>query len=78
MQHIYGIEHIADSPLCAAFGRFDGMHKEHAAAVENLITQARAHSLPSALISFVGTEGTAVYTTEEEKEDLLQKSGLDF
>lgn len=78
MQHIYGIEHITDSPLCAAFGRFDGMDKKHRAAVEALIAQARAHSLPSVLISFTGEDGTSVYTTEEEKEDLLQKSGLDF
>ncbi|WP_428768742.1 riboflavin kinase [Treponema sp. HNW] len=78
MKHIYGIEHTAASPLCAAFGRFDGMHKKHAAAIEELITKARSQNLPSALISFSGTEGTAVYTTEEEKEELLQTSGLDF
>ena len=78
MKHIYGIEHIAHSPLRAAAGSFDGMHKEHAAAVEALITRARSAAMPSALISFAGTEGTAVYTTEEEKEKLLQTSGLDF
>lgn len=78
MKHIYGIEHIAHSPLRAAFGRFDGMHKKHKAAVESLIAQARSEAFPSALISFAGTEDTAVYTTEEEKEKLLQTSGLDF
>ena len=78
MKHIYGIEHIAHSPLRAAFGRFDGMHKKHRAAVEALIAQARSEALLSALISFAGTEGTTVYTTEEEKEKLLQTSGLDF
>lgn len=78
MKHIYGIEHIAHSPLRAAFGRFDGMQKKHAAAIERLIIKAHSEALPSALISFAGTEGTAVYTTEEEKEKLLQTSGLDF
>ena len=75
MKHLYQIEKTDNA--CAAFGRFDGMHKGHRSLVETLVREAKKRGLPSVLVSFVPSEGTFVYTTEEEKALLLKNCGLD-
>lgn len=75
MKHLYQIEKT--DKACAAFGRFDGMHKGHRNLVQTLVREAQKRDLPSVLVSFVPPEGTFVYTTEEEKALLLKNSGLD-
>ena len=75
MKHLYQIEKTDNA--CAAFGRFDGLHKGHRNLVQTLVREAKKRGLPSVLISFVPPEGTFVYTTEEEKAFLLKNSGLD-
>ena len=75
MKHLYQIEKTDNA--CAAFGRFDGLHKGHRNLVQTLVREAQKRGLPSVLVSFVPPEGTFVYTTEEEKAFLLKNSGLD-
>ena len=75
MKHLYQIEKTDNA--CAAFGRFDGLHKGHRNLVHTLVREAKKRALPSVLVSFVPSEGTFVYTTEEEKALLLKNSGLD-
>ena len=75
MKHLYQIEKTDNA--CAAFGRFDGMHKGHRNLVQTLVREAQKRGRPSVLVSFVPPEGTFVYTTEEEKALLLKNSGLD-
>lgn len=75
MKHLYQIEKT--DKACAAFGRFDGMHKGHRNLVQTLVREAQKRGLPSVLVSFVPSEGTFVYTTEEEKALLLKNCGLD-
>ena len=75
MKHIYQIEKTDNA--CAAFGRFDGMHRGHRSVVQTLVREAKSRAVPSVLVSFVPPEGTFVYTSEEEKEHLLKDSGLD-
>lgn len=75
MKHLYQIEKTDNA--CAAFGHFDGMHKGHRNLVQTLVREAKKRGLPSVLVSFVPSEGTFVYTTEEEKALLLKNSGLD-
>ena len=75
MKHLYQIEKTDNA--CAAFGRFDGMHKGHRNLVQTLVREAQKRGRPSVLVSFVPPEGTFVYTTEEEKAFLLKNSGLD-
>ena len=75
MKHLYQIEKTDNA--CAAFGRFDGLHKGHQSLVQTLVREAKKRGLPSVLVSFVPPEGTFVYTTEEEKALLLKNCGLD-
>jgi len=75
MKHLYRIEKTDNA--CAAFGHFDGMHKGHRNLVQTLVREAQKRGLPSVLVSFVPSEGTFVYTTEEEKALLLKNCGLD-
>ncbi len=75
MKHLYRIEKTDNA--CAAFGYFDGMHKGHRSLVQTLVREAKKRGLPSVLVSFVPSEGTFVYTTEEEKALLLKNCGLD-
>ena len=75
MKHIYQIEKTDNA--CAAFGRFDGMHRGHRSVVQTLVQEAKSRAVPSVLVSFVPPEGTFVYTSEEEKDHLLKDSGLD-
>ena len=75
MKHLYQIEKTDNA--CAAFGRFDGLHKGHRNLVQTLVREAQKRGRPSVLVSFVPPEGTFVYTTEEEKAFLLKNSGLD-
>lgn len=75
MKHLYQIEKTDNA--CAAFGHFDGMHKGHRNLVQTLVREAQKRGRPSVLVSFVPSEGTFVYTTEEEKAFLLKNSGLD-
>ena len=75
MKHLYQIEKTDNA--CAAFGRFDGMHKGHRNLVQTLVREAQKRGRPSVLVSFVPPEGTFVYTTEEEKAFLLKNNGLD-
>ena len=75
MKHLYQIEKTDNA--CAAFGRFDGLHKGHRSLVQTLVREAKKRGLPSVLVSFVPSEGTFVYTTEEEKALLLKNCGLD-
>ena len=75
MKHLYQIEKTDNA--FAAFGRFDGMHKGHRNLVQTLVREAKKRGRPSVLVSFVPSEGTFVYTTEEEKALLLKNSGLD-
>ena len=75
MKHLYQIEKTDNA--CVAFGRFDGLHKGHRSLVQTLVREAKKRGLPSVLVSFVPSEGTFVYTTEEEKALLLKNSGLD-
>ena len=75
MKHIYQIEKTDNA--CAAFGRFDGMHKGHRSVVQTLVREAKSRAVPSVLVSFVPPEGTFVYTSEEEKALLLKNNGLD-
>lgn len=75
MKHIYQIEKTDNA--CAAFGRFDGLHRGHRSVVQTLVREAKSRAVPSVLVSFVPPEGTFVYTSEEEKENLLKNSGLD-
>lgn len=75
MKHLYQIEKTDNA--CVAFGRFDGMHKGHRSLVQTLVREAKKRGLPSVLVSFVPSEGTFVYTTEEEKALLLKNCGLD-
>ena len=75
MKHLYRIEKTDNA--CAAFGRFDGMHKGHRSLVQTLVREAKKRGLLSVLVSFVPSEGTFVYTTEEEKALLLKNCGLD-
>ena len=75
MKHLYQIEKTDNA--CVAFGHFDGLHKGHRNLVQTLVREAKKRGLPSVLVSFVPSEGTFVYTTEEEKALLLKNSGLD-
>ena len=75
MKHLYQIEKTDNA--CAAFGHFDGLHKGHRNLVQTLVREAKKRGLPSVLVSFVPSEGTFVYTTEEEKALLLKNCGLD-
>ena len=75
MKHLYQIEKTDNA--CAAFGHFDGMHKGHRNLVQTLVREAQKRGRPSVLVSFVPSEGTFVYTTEEEKALLLKNCGLD-
>lgn len=75
MKHLYQIERTDNA--CVAFGCFDGMHKGHRSLVQTLVREAKKRGLPSVLVSFVPSEGTFVYTTEEEKALLLKNCGLD-
>ncbi|MFC2601467.1 MAG: riboflavin kinase [Treponema lecithinolyticum] len=75
MKHLYRIEKTDNA--CAAFGYFDGLHKGHRNLVQTLVREAQKRGRPSVLVSFVPSEGTFVYTTEEEKALLLKNSGLD-
>ena len=75
MKHLYQIEKTDNA--CAAFGLFDGLHKGHRNLVQTLVREAKKRGRPSVLVSFVPSEGTFVYTTEEEKALLLKNSGLD-
>ena len=75
MKHLYQIEKTDNA--CVAFGRFDGLHKGHRSLVQTLVREAKKRGLPSVLVSFVPSEGTFVYTTEEEKALLLKNCGLD-
>lgn len=75
MKHLYQIEKTDNA--CVAFGRFDGMHKGHRSLVQTLVREAKKRGLLSVLVSFVPSEGTFVYTTEEEKALLLKNCGLD-
>ena len=75
MKHLYQIEKTDNA--CVAFGHFDGLHKGHRNLVQTLVREAKKRGLPSVLVSFVPSEGTFVYTTEEEKALLLKNCGLD-
>lgn len=75
MKHLYQIEKTDNA--CVAFGRFDGLHKGHRSLVQTLVREAKKRGLLSVLVSFVPSEGTFVYTTEEEKALLLKNCGLD-
>ena len=74
MKHIYQIEKTDNA--CAAFGRFDGMHRGHRSVVQTLVREAKSRAVPSVLVSFVPPEGTFVYTSEEEKALLTVKRFL--
>lgn len=65
---------------CVAFGEFDGIHAGHLAVVERLKTLAK-RGMTSVVVSFVRNEaslqGKKILSTEEEKQYLLAKTGVD-
>ena len=65
---------------CVAFGEFDGIHAGHLAVIERLKTYAQG-GMESVVVSFVPNEASLqdkkILSTEEEKQYLLAKNGLD-
>lgn len=60
---------------CVAFGSFEFVHRGHLEVADRVVKLAKRNSLRSIIVSFP-KEGE-VYTTEREKEYLLQKSGIE-
>jgi len=65
---------------CVAFGEFDGVHIGHLAVVERLKAHAK-RGMKSVVVSFVRNEASLqdkkILSTEEEKQYLLAKTGVD-
>lgn len=65
---------------CVAFGEFDGVHSGHLAVVERLKSDTK-NGMTSVVVSFAPTEESLqdkkILSTEEEKQYLLAKQGLD-
>ena len=65
---------------CVAFGEFDGVHSGHLAVVERLKSDAK-NGMTSVVVSFAPTEESLqdkkILSTEEEKQYLLAKQGVD-
>ncbi|HWQ98713.1 MAG TPA: riboflavin kinase [Clostridia bacterium] len=65
---------------CVAFGEFDGVHSGHLAVVERLKTHA-LRGMTSVVVSFAPVEENLqdkkILSTEEEKQYLLARRGLD-
>ena len=60
--------------ICAAFGRFDGMHAGHTAVLKTLGSLCAENGWDSALYTFPA--GNAVLTTEDEKAALAAAAGV--
>lgn len=65
---------------CISFGEFDGVHTGHTAVLERLKKNAQ-RGLTSVVVSFVRDEASLqdkkILSTEEEKQYLLAKHGVD-
>ena len=60
---------------CIAFGSFESVHRGHLKIAQTVVEAAKERGLTSVIIS-VPREGK-VFTTEEEKEYLFKKEGID-
>ncbi|MBQ8802585.1 MAG: riboflavin biosynthesis protein RibF [Tyzzerella sp.] len=60
---------------CLAYGTFESVHKGHLKIAETVVSVAREKGLKSAIISI--PETGEVFTTEEEKEYLFKKIGIE-
>lgn len=60
---------------CAAYGKFDSVHKGHLKIAEKVVAVAKEKGLTSVLVSQSAEE--KVLTTEREKEHLLKDTGVE-
>lgn len=60
---------------CLAYGSFESVHKGHLKIAEKVVAVAREKGLKSAIISMPVAD--KVFTTEEEKEYLFKKIGIE-
>lgn len=85
MQLIRDFKNITQ-PIAATIGNFDGVHLGHQALIRLLCANAKAHHLPSALITFeptpqeyfLKTNAPARLTRLREKLALLDDTDLDY
>lgn len=67
---------IDKKKTCVVFGSFDGMHRGHRAILKRAEEEGRVRGLPLLMVSGAG-DRQQVLTTEEEKEYLAGKNGVD-
>jgi riboflavin kinase/FMN adenylyltransferase len=86
MKIIEDIQHWERAPIAATTGFFDGVHTGHRFLLDELQTQARAHALPSAVVTFISHPrktlrsdySPALLNTYDEKMSLLAATGVDY
>ncbi len=68
-----------------ALGNFDGLHKAHMQVIENCVCRAKENGYKSGVLLFsthtlntINGSFTKLITTETEKLNILEKSGIDF
>lgn len=71
----YTEEYIKLENTCAAYGKFDGMHRGHMKVLKKVAEEARGAGLTSVILSF--KEEKQVLTTEREKAYFAEKEGID-
>lgn len=74
-----------NTPTAIAIGKFDGLHKGHAALIKELTVSARRRNLSSAILSFSphpaalfsNSPEAPLLLTQDEKYTMLEKMGID-
>lgn len=74
MKHVYDLQGAVPGAARVAFGYFDGMHLGHQAVIDQL----RGYEGQTPVLLSFSNEADPVIYTEEEKEYLLQGSGVEI
>ncbi|HWL10422.1 MAG TPA: bifunctional riboflavin kinase/FAD synthetase [Planctomicrobium sp.] len=87
MERLKGFsERHLPTPSVLSIGNFDGVHRGHQAIVQRLVSQAKEHSVPAAVLTFEPHPAALLHperlpprlTTPDQKADLLEQLGVDF
>jgi riboflavin kinase/FMN adenylyltransferase len=86
MQHYRNIDELQLQACALTVGSFDGVHLGHQAIIQQLVTAAGEHSIPSVVLTFYphpsvvlqGRRPSFYITSPEEKASRLGKLGVDY
>jgi riboflavin kinase/FMN adenylyltransferase len=85
MQHFESLEQVSVENAWLTIGSFDGVHRGHQEIIRNLVTGARAASVPAIVLTFYphpvfvlrGHNGPFYLTSPQERATLLGELGVD-